>query len=61
MTDRTYCAAIILVILGLIFVIGGVLLFVFGDKFIESGVKEVKNIFLLIDSILFFIAKRVVN
>jgi len=41
MIDRTRCAAVVLVILGLGFIISGVLLFVFGDTVIESGVKKV--------------------
>jgi hypothetical protein len=44
MSNRSRYAAIILVILGLILVIGSIVLFVFGAKFIESGVKQVKNI-----------------
>jgi hypothetical protein len=41
MIDRTRCATILLVILGIGFVIAGVLLFVFGDAVIDDAVKKV--------------------
>jgi uncharacterized membrane protein len=43
MIDRTRCATITLVLLGTGFVVGGILLFVFGDSLIDSAVKKVKK------------------
>ncbi len=54
MIDRTRCATITLVLLGTGFVVGGILLFVFGDSLIDSAVKKVKKKkFFLINSTFF--------
>ena len=41
MIDRTRCASIILVILGIGFVTAGVLILALGDSLIQSAVKKV--------------------
>ena len=48
MVNRTRCASIVLVILGIGFIIASVLLFILGDSLINNAVKKVnrkQNIF----------------
>jgi hypothetical protein len=41
MVNRLLCSSVVLVILGLGFVISGILLFVLGDSLINGAVKKV--------------------
>jgi hypothetical protein len=59
--DRIRWSSIILAILGIAFIVGGVLLIILGNSLIQKAVKKVfkrKNLFILF---YFFLSKRNVN